>query len=171
MRGEEALVLVDCQRLFADPASPAVLPGARRAAAAAARELAAARRAGRPVFHVSFRTRPGSPMARRWRALPPGSPWAEAWPPLGACRGETALVKDGYSAFRGTGLARRLRARGAGGVLLAGFMTDLCVLVTAADAFQEGFSVRVRGSACAARTPVLHRRALDWLRRACAEVV
>lgn len=166
----DALVLVDCQRLFADPGSPAVLPGARRACAAAGRALAAARRAGRPVFHVRFRTRPGSPMARRWKALPAKSPWARPWPALDGRPGEPALVKDGYSAFRGTGLARRLRARGVRRVELAGFMTDLCVLVTAADAFQEGFAVRVRGAACAARTPALHRRALDWLRRACAEV-
>lgn len=164
-------MLVDCQRLFADPASPAALPGGRRAACAAARELKAARRAGRPVFHVRFKTRPGSPMSRRWRALPARSPWAAHWPALAARPGEASLLKDGYSAFRGTGLARRLRARGVGGLLLAGFMTDLCVMLTAADAFQEGFAVRVRGSACAARTPARHRRALEWINRACAQVV
>lgn len=168
---KEALVLVDCQRLFADPASPAVLPGAGRAAASLARELKAARRSRRPVFHVRFKTRPGSPMAGRWKALSANSPWSEPWPPLSAWTGEASLVKDGYSAFRGTGLARRLRERGATGVLLAGFMTDLCVLVTAADAFQEGFAVRVRGSACAARTSERHLQALAWLKRACADVV
>lgn len=82
-----------------------------------------------------------------------------------------SLVKDGYSALRGTGLARRLRARGVRRILLVGFMTDLCVLVTAVDAFQEGFVVRVKGSATAARTPARHRWALEWLGRACAEIV
>ncbi|MBI3297188.1 MAG: cysteine hydrolase [Elusimicrobia bacterium] len=167
----EALVLVDCQRLFLDPGSPAVLPGAARAAAAAARALAAARRARRPVAHVRFASRPGSPMARRWRPLPARSRWAQAWPPLDARAGELRLVKDGYSAFRGTGLAARLRRRGVRRVLLAGFMTDLCVLVSAVDAFQEGFAVRVLGSACAARGAPRQRAALAWLGRACARVL
>ncbi|TPW19659.1 MAG: isochorismatase family protein, partial [Elusimicrobia bacterium] len=127
-------------------------------------------RSGRPVLHVRFLTRPESPMARRWRPLPSGSRWAEPWPPLAERRGEAVVVKDGYSAFRGTALGRTLRARGARRVLLAGFMTDLCVQASAADAFQEGFTVRVRGAACASRTAARHRRALDWVRLACGEV-
>lgn len=166
----EALLLIDCQRLFADPESPAALPGAARACRAAARELAAARRSARPVFHVRFRTRPGSPMARRWRPLEAASPWAGAWPPLAERRGEPVVVKEGYSAFRGTALARTLRTLGVRRVLLAGFMTDLCVQASAADAFEEGFAVRVRAAACASRTPARHRRGLDWVRLACGAV-
>lgn len=167
----EALLLIDCQRLFADPESPAALPGAGRACRAAARDLSAARREGRPVVHVRFLTRPRSPMARRWRPLLAESPWAGPWPPLAERPGEPVVVKEGYSAFRGTSLARRLRNRGVRRVLLAGFMTDLCVQASAADAFEEGFAVRVRAAACASRTPARHRRGLDWVRLACGAVV
>lgn len=165
-----ALLLVDCQRLFLDPASPAVLPGARRAARAAGSLLASFRAAGRPVAHARFETRPGTPMARRWRPVRPGSPWAAYHGVLSPRPGEGDFLKHGYSAFRGTPLAAWLRRRGVRRVTVAGFMTDLCVLATALDAFDAGFAVRVPAAACAARTPSGHRRALAVVARACADV-
>lgn len=165
-----ALLLVDCQRLFLDPMSPAVLPSARRAAAAAVALLERARAAGRPVAHARFQTRRGTPLARRYRAVAPGSRLAEFWPALSPEDGEGVFIKEGYGAFRGTGLGAWLKKRGVRRLDLAGFMTDRCVLATAFEAFAEGLAVRVRADACAARTPALHRSALTVLARACAEV-
>ncbi|MBI5594642.1 MAG: cysteine hydrolase [Elusimicrobia bacterium] len=165
----EALLLVDCQRLFLDPASPAVLPGARRAGERAASLLADFRKAGRPVFHARFETRAASPMARRWR--PVKGRWAEVWPTLAPSGREPALVKHSYSAFKGTGLAGRLRRAKVRRLRLAGFMTDLCVLATALDAFDLGLSVRVDGKACAARTRGLHAAALRAIARGFGDVV
>lgn len=165
-----ALLLVDCQRLFLDPMSPAVLPAARRAAAAAAALLGEARAAGRPVAHARFQTRPGTPLARRYRAVPPGSRLAEFWPALAPQDGEGVFTKGGYSAFGGTRLRAWLKKRGVRRLDLAGFMTDRCVLATAFEAFAGGLAVTVRAGACAARTPALHRSALTVLARACAEV-
>ena len=165
----EALLLVDCQRLFLDPASPAVLPGARRASAQAADLLSRFREAGRPVLHARFETRPGTPMARRWR--PVKGRWAEVWPPLASLRGEPLVVKGSYSAFRGTGLAARLRRLGVRRLRVAGFMTDLCVLSTVMDGFDAGFEVRVQGGACAARRPSLHAAALRLIARGFGSVL
>lgn len=164
----DALLLVDGQRLFLDPASPAVLPAGARAAARAAELLARARARGLPVAHARFETQAGSPMARRWRAVAPGSRWAEVWPALSPRRGEAAVLKHGYSAFRGTRLAAWLRSRDVRRLAVAGFMTDLCVLATALDAFAEGFEVVVARDACAARTRGLHAAALRLMTRACA---
>lgn len=165
----EALLLVDCQRLFLDPMSPAVLPGARRASAAAARLLSEFRKSGRPVLHARFETLPGTPMARRWR--PVRGRLAEVWPALASLRGEPVLVKHSYSAFKGTGLGARLRRMKVKRLRVAGFMTDLCVLATAMDGFDAGLSVRVERRACAARRPALHAAALRLISRGFGEVV
>ncbi len=51
------------------------------------------------------------------------------------------LVKTRDSAFFGTDLAQRLRARGVEGVVLAGVATHNCIAQTAADAFASNFRV------------------------------
>lgn len=163
-----ALLLIDCQRLFLDPESPAVLPGAARAARRAREMLEDWRAAGGPVAHVRFETRRGTPMAGRWRAV--RGRWAQAWPPLAPRSGEGDFVKHGYSALRGTPLAGWLRRRGVRSVTLAGFMTDACVLVTAFDAFGAGFEVVLAEDASGARTPALKRAAAAVMSRRCARV-
>jgi nicotinamidase-related amidase len=53
--------------------------------------------------------------------------------------------------FTGTGLEAFLRERGIQRVLLAGFMTQMCVDTTARQAAHLGFQVTVLADACAAR--------------------
>jgi nicotinamidase/pyrazinamidase len=52
----------------------------------------------------------------------------------------TTVEKDAYSAFNGTDLAERLRARGVRRVAVCGLATDYCVLNTARDALDNGFA-------------------------------
>jgi nicotinamidase-related amidase len=59
------------------------------------------------------------------------------------------VVKTRDSAFFGTDLARRLRARGIEKVVLAGVATHNCIAHTAADAFAANFRVVIAGDATA----------------------
>lgn len=57
--------------------------------------------------------------------------------------------KTYYSAFVGTDLDSRLRERGIGTVVLAGVLTDVCILHTAISAYNLGYKVEVIEAAVA----------------------
>ncbi|MGH7736811.1 MAG: isochorismatase family protein [Candidatus Tyrphobacter sp.] len=78
---------------------------------------------------------------------------------------------DGYSAFAGTMLARRLRERGIRRIFIAGLATDYCVKNTVLDAADAGFSTVVVTDAVAAidLEPGDEARALHAMRERGAE--
>jgi nicotinamidase-related amidase len=57
------------------------------------------------------------------------------------------LDKTRYSAFAGTDLEMRLRERNVQEIHLTGVCTDICVLHTAVDAYNKGFSIVVHEDA------------------------
>ncbi|WP_114572052.1 cysteine hydrolase family protein [Exiguobacterium flavidum] len=69
-----------------------------------------------------------------------------------------AIDKTRYSAFAGTDLDLRLRERGVREVHLVGVCTDICVLHTAVDAYNLGYSIVVHADAVASFNPTGH----DW---------
>ncbi|GGN90108.1 cysteine hydrolase family protein [Saccharibacillus kuerlensis] len=71
------------------------------------------------------------------------------------------MDKTRYSAFAGTDLAMRLRARGITEVHLIGVCTDICVLHTAVDAYNLGFSIVVHEDAVASFNEIGHKWALE----------
>ncbi|QDH22929.1 cysteine hydrolase family protein [Saccharibacillus brassicae] len=70
------------------------------------------------------------------------------------------MDKTRYSAFAGTDLALRLRARGITEVHLIGVCTDICVLHTAVDAYNLGFDIVVHADAVASFNAAGHEWAL-----------
>lgn len=70
------------------------------------------------------------------------------------------MDKTRYSAFCGTDLEQRLRARGITELHLAGVCTDICVLHTAVDAYNQGFAITVHSDAVASFNPAGHEWAL-----------
>ncbi|NGZ75428.1 cysteine hydrolase family protein [Saccharibacillus alkalitolerans] len=68
------------------------------------------------------------------------------------------MDKTRYSAFAGTDLAIRLRARGITELHLIGVCTDICVLHTAVDAYNLGFDIVVHEDAVASFDMAGH----DW---------
>jgi len=80
----------------------------------------------------------------------------------------TDPATEGYSAFDGTDLARRLRDDGIRRVFVAGLATDYCVKATAIEARQHGFEVVVVTDAIAAVAVETgdERRALEAMRAA-----
>ncbi|MGG1520184.1 isochorismatase family cysteine hydrolase [Paenibacillus oryzisoli] len=71
------------------------------------------------------------------------------------------MDKTRYSAFAGTDLALRLRAQGITELQLIGVCTDICVLHTAVDAYNQGFSLVIHADAVASFDPAGH----DWALR------
>ncbi|WP_432519427.1 cysteine hydrolase family protein [Kineococcus sp. SYSU DK006] len=174
-----ALLVVDVQRSFADPAHLAHLDddARSRTAAAVARTgdaLALARAAGADVVWVQLRVPPDQPWpASNWlRGLGPDDPWPNEWEPcvegtsgvewyaLAPAPGEPVVPKRTYDGFAGTGLARLLRERGVEWVAIAGLTSDCCVLETAGSAFTHGLRVVVLADATAAEDVRAHEAAL-----------
>ncbi|ASK26999.1 cysteine hydrolase family protein [Neisseria chenwenguii] len=71
--------------------------------------------------------------------------------------------KTRYSAFAGTDLDLRLRERKVDTVILTGVLTDICVLHTAVDAYNLGYSIEVETTAVAALSEENHRFALNHM--------
>ncbi|ANS74079.1 isochorismatase [Paenibacillus yonginensis] len=70
------------------------------------------------------------------------------------------MDKTRYSAFCGTDLELKLRARGITEVHLIGVCTDICVLHTAVDAYNKGFAITVYEDAVASFNQAGHEWAL-----------
>ncbi|MGN8233417.1 cysteine hydrolase family protein [Priestia flexa] len=70
------------------------------------------------------------------------------------------MDKTRYSAFAGTNLEMKLRERGITEVHLVGVCTDICVLHTAVDAYNKGFSITVYEKAVASFNQAGHEWAL-----------
>ena len=79
--------------------------------------------------------------------------------------GDITLLKPRYSAFQSTPLRHLLAQMATRELVLAGFATDGCVLMTAADAYQLGFELWVPSDCCAAESEERHVEALRWMQR------
>lgn len=155
IRMASALLIVDVQRDFLPGGALAVPDGTRviepLLALAATASLVVASRDTHPAEHSSFSAQGGS-----WpEHCVVGSDGAELEPRIAAiadlvvCKG-TALDRDAYSAFDGTGLTAMLQARAITTVLIGGLATDYCVRASALDALAAGFEVRVDPATVAA---------------------
>ncbi|AWZ08787.1 MULTISPECIES: isochorismatase family protein [unclassified Streptomyces] len=140
---DTALVMIDFQNTYT--AGVLELEGVREALAAGARLLAAARAAGIPVVHVVNDSGWNSPYDIRAEI---GAICAEVAP----VDGEPVVVKEFPDAFHDTVLEKVLRELGAGTELvLAGFMTHMCVVFTAHGAITRGYRPTVVAEATATR--------------------
>ncbi|MFF8839948.1 isochorismatase family protein [Streptomyces sp. NPDC015130] len=142
---ESALIMIDFQNTYRTGVM--LLDGAEEAVAAGARLLAAARAAGTPVVHVVNDGGEGTPYDIRAEI---GSISTEVAP----VEGEKVVVKQFPNAFHATDLEETLKGLGAGAgadLVIAGFMTHMCVLFTAQGAFNLGYRPTVVAEATATR--------------------
>ena len=140
--GDAALVLIDIQNEYL--AGPLALPDARPAIARAAALLARAREAGTVIIHIAHRGKAGGLFDRGTER---GAIVAELKPRSG----ELVIEKELPNAFAGTGLKARLDETGRKNIVLAGFMTHMCVSSTARAALDLGLRTTVDADACATR--------------------
>ena len=140
------------------------LPMARRLAALKRRATAA----GVPVIYANdnfghWRTDFSSLVRRCTRERVRGRPIARLLTPD---RDDYAVLKPKHSAFFATPLETLLAYLGATTVILTGVTGDLCVLLTAADAFLRDLHLVVVSDCVASVDPAENRRALAYMKRA-----
>jgi len=156
-----ALLVVDMQRVFADPQGRSFLPDSEEATRRLVQVIEAARRTSVPVFftrHVHrFPDKDGGAMSRWWRSLiRDGSEDAELIDALQVQDGEPVIEKCRYSAFAGTNLEMLLRSGGVEDLIIGGVMTNLCCETTAREAFVRDFNVFFLGDGTATAEHDLH---------------
>ena len=137
-----ALVMVDLQNTYREGVMR--LEGVEAALVEARALLGRARDAGIPIFHVQHDAGAGSPYDL-------SAPIGQISDEVAPREGEAVIVKGYPNAFVGTDLEARLRAAGVGDVVLAGFMTHMCINSTGRGAFTLGFRPTVVAAATATR--------------------
>lgn len=160
-----ALLVVDMQEFFLDPASPAYMPQAFTAVENAAKLVRAFRSRKLPVLYTSHAhddpAADGGLMALWWQKVClSNTRQAQISPILGAQDTEV-LRKCRYSAFSSTGLEERLRAIGVDSLVVAGLKTDLCVESTVRAAFDRDIVCVAACDAMAAGDAQKHRNSLS----------
>ena len=158
-----ALIVVDVNVGFTDPASPLVCE-LEDVVGAISRLLDEARRAEIPVVYTTVSYSEGD---RRTAAtfidkvpalltLEAGSRWVEIDPRIAPRADEPVLNKLFASAFFGTALASLLASAGCDSLIVTGASTSGCVRATAVDALQHGYRPIVPREAVGDRNPDAH---------------
>ncbi|MDP8567318.1 cysteine hydrolase family protein [Methylophilus aquaticus] len=138
-----ALILIDCQNTYREGLLQ--LEGVEPALLEAKILLDQARRLGVPVIHVQHDAGAGSPYDIRAES----GQIADIVAPKA---GEPVITKHYPNAFIQTGLEEVLKSKGVQNIVLAGFMTHMCIQSTAHGAFNLGFAPTIVSSATATRT-------------------
>jgi nicotinamidase-related amidase len=140
---QSALILIDCQETYRTGIMQ--LEGVEPALQEASGLLARARVAGRPIIHIVHDAGPGSP----YDLNAASGQICSAVAPL---VGEMAITKNYPSSFHNTILDDVLKELGVKNLVLAGFMTHMCVNSTARQAFNLGYNPVIVSSATATRS-------------------
>lgn len=139
---DSVLIMIDCQNTYRRGVMK--LEDVEPALAEAARLLTRARKAHIPIIHIMHDAGPGSPYDVTAEI---GHISDEVFP----ISGEPVIVKKYPSSFFQTDLRARLAATSRRDLVLAGFMTHMCVNSTARDAFNLGYRPTIVASATATR--------------------
>ena len=163
-----ALVVVDVQNDFADPAGSLSVRGGEQVVAAANAHVAQAAAAGAPVFYTQDWHPADTPHFAKdggtWPVHCVQGTWGAQLHPDLEVAGEVVRKgehgEDGYSGFSmkdpesgavvPTALAGRLRDAGVEQLVVVGLATDYCVRATALEGRKQGWPVTVPWSAVAA---------------------
>ncbi|QOZ33479.1 cysteine hydrolase family protein [Bradyrhizobium sp. CCBAU 53421] len=140
--GDSCLVLIDIQNEYL--AGPLALPDAGPAIARATALLGRARESGAKIIHIAHKGAPGSLFDR-------SAERGVIVAPLKPRPGEIVIEKQLPNAFAGTDLNAQLAATGRKELVLAGFMTHMCVSSTARAALDLGFRTTIDADSCATR--------------------
>jgi len=134
--------MIDCQNTYTRGVME--LDGVSAALDEAAALLDRARTAGIPIIHIQHSDGPGSLYDIDGES---GAIVSQVAPR----DGEVVVVKQYPNSFVQTDLDERLKTMGATNLVLAGFMTHMCVNSTARGAFNLGYAPTVVAAATATR--------------------
>jgi nicotinamidase-related amidase len=164
-RDKSALLVVDMQNFFLDPASPtytcggpAILPNVKHL-------IQTFRQVGRPVIftrHVHHPDRMDAGIMGWWweGMCVEGSPESEINPELAPAGSEKVIFKHRYSAFYNTDLETVLRVLKVEDLVVTGVMTNLCCESTARDAYFRDYRVFFPADGNGSITEELHLASL-----------
>ena len=145
--------------LYCGPSMARILPVIQR-------EIARARDAAEPVVYLTDNHLRDD---AEFQVFPPhaiaGTKGAEIVPELAPRDDDIVIPKRRYSGFFGTDLDITLRERGVDTLRLVGDCTNICVLYTAADARNLGYSVEVLEDGVTSFDEEAHRDALRELEK------
>ncbi len=137
-----ALLLIDMQNEYVDGRLP--LPGVQAALAQGRLLLDKARAVGRPVIHVRHAGRAGG-------LFDPATPAYAIADSVAPAAGEVIVDKPLPNCFAKTDLQAKLEALGVKSLVVAGFMTHMCVSSTVRAALDLGYGCTVAADACGTR--------------------
>jgi len=140
---DAAVVMIDCQREYVD--GKLALPGVGPALEEGAALLEAARAAGAPIVHVAHHGPKGGGM------FDPSTEFAAIDPLVAPADGEALVIKGKPNAFADTDLDARLKDLGRKEIVVAGFMSHMCVSSTVRAALDLGYRATVVDRAVATR--------------------
>lgn len=176
-----AIIVVDVQNDFADPAGSLAVEGGPEVVDAVNAEVAAATGAGALVVYTQDWHPEATPHFQKdggiWPVHCVRDTWGAELHPGLKVEGEVVRKgiggEDGYSGFSvrdpttgesaPTRLEAMLRERGIERVVVVGLATDYCVRATALDAVREGFTTRLLPHLCAGVAEETTRAALDQM--------
>ena len=139
---ESALIMIDCQNTYRDGLMQLV--GVEDALQNASQLLQRARKASIPIFHIQHDAGVGSP----YDLTATNGQIADDVAPADA---EPVIVKRYPDSFSSTDLDDQLKAAGCKNLILAGFMSHMCVSSTARGGFDRGYAVCVVENTTATR--------------------
>lgn len=139
---ESALIMIDCQNTYRQGVMQ--LTNVEAAMIEAKKLLEKARELNIPVFHIQHDAGPGSPYDV---SADIGKICKEVAPTAG----EPVITKNYPNSFFNTNLDAELKKVGAKNIILAGFMTHMCINSTAHGGFNLGYAVTVVASTTATR--------------------
>ena len=138
-----ALIMVDCQNTYRHGIMQ--LTNVEPAVKEAQQLLQMARALHVPIIHIQHDAGVGTPYDITAEI---GQISTEVAPK----NGEAVITKNYPNSFVATPLEAQLKALGIENIILAGFMTHVCINSTARGAFNLGFKPTVVASACATRS-------------------
>lgn len=139
---DAALIMIDCQNTYRHGLMQ--LTGIDAALLEAAKLLHMARELQIPIFHIRHDAGSGSPYDINAEI----GAFCDTVKPIA---GEAVITKNYPNAFVNTDLDQQLKTANVNSIVLAGFMTHMCINSTAHGGFNLGYAVTVVASACASR--------------------
>lgn len=139
---ESALIMIDCQNTYREGIMQ--LRGVEPALENARQLLNRARDVGIPIFHIQHDAGVGSPYdvsAENGQIADIVAPQAN----------EPVIVKNFPDSFSSTDLDEQLKETGCKNLVLAGFMSHMCVSSTARGGFDRGYAVSIVENTTATR--------------------
>ena len=140
--GDSVLIMIDCQNTYRDGVMQLV--GVEDALANGRRLLDRAREASIPIFHIQHDAGVGSP----YDLTAHNGQIADVVAPIAA---EPVIVKNFPDSFSSTDLDEQIKATGCQNLILAGFMSHMCVSSTARGGFDRGYAVSIVENTTATR--------------------